>query len=147
MSLTSSTFARARSTAAASASTAAPWEQSVQAKPTRELAAIAAWRDAPYFTAPERAALALTEHVTSLADSPDPVPDDIWDEAPRHFDERGMAALLLSISVTNVLQPPEPQHQAGSRCIGLVQGLKQKRGTNAVNGRGAPATTPLSHVS
>src|SRR5262249_4236284 len=75
---------------------------SVQAKPTREPAAIAAWRDAPYFTAPERAALALTEHVTSLADSPDPVPDDIWDEAPRHFDERGMAALLLSISVTNV---------------------------------------------
>jgi AhpD family alkylhydroperoxidase len=66
------------------------------------LSAIAAWRDAPYFTAAERAALALTEHVTRLADRPDPVPDEIWDEAARHFDQKGLAALLISISVTNV---------------------------------------------
>lgn len=63
---------------------------------------VAAWRDAPYFTDAERAALALTEAVTRLADRPDPVPDEIWDEAARHFDERGLSALVIEIAVTNV---------------------------------------------
>jgi hypothetical protein len=45
---------------------------------------VAAWRDAPFFTDAERAALALAEAVTRLADRPDPVPDEIWDEAARH---------------------------------------------------------------
>ncbi len=66
------------------------------------LFAVAAWRDAPYFTEAERAALALAECVTRLSDRPDPVPDDIWDEAARHYDEKGLAALLLSIAVINV---------------------------------------------
>ena len=48
---------------------------------------VAAWREAPYFTDAERAALALTEAVTRLTDRPDPVPDEIWDEAARHYDE------------------------------------------------------------
>jgi len=63
---------------------------------------VAAWRDAPYFTDAERAALALTEAVTRLADRPDPVPDEIWDEAARHYDEPALAALVLSIAVINV---------------------------------------------
>ena len=58
--------------------------------------------EAPYFTDAERAALALTEAVTRLADRPDPVPDEIWDEAARNYDEEGIAALLLSIATTNV---------------------------------------------
>jgi AhpD family alkylhydroperoxidase len=66
------------------------------------LAAVAAWRDAPFFSDAERAALALTEAVTRLADRPDPVPDEIWDEAARHYDERELAALLLWIATTNV---------------------------------------------
>ena len=66
------------------------------------LATVAAWRDAPFFTDAERAALALTEAVTRLADRPDPVPDEIWDEAARHYDEEGLAALLLAIATTNV---------------------------------------------
>lgn len=66
------------------------------------LATVAAWRDAPYFTDSERAALALTEAVTRLADRPDPVPDEIWNEVARHYDEEGFAALLLSIATTNV---------------------------------------------
>src|SRR6202041_529965 len=66
------------------------------------LATVAAWREAPYFTDAERAALALAEAVTRLADRPDPVPDEIWDEAARHYDEEGLAALLLSIATTNV---------------------------------------------
>jgi AhpD family alkylhydroperoxidase len=66
------------------------------------LAAVAAWRDAPFFTDAERAALALTEAVTRLADRPDPVPDVIWDEAASHYDERGLASLILMIAVSNV---------------------------------------------
>ncbi|HEX8102952.1 MAG TPA: carboxymuconolactone decarboxylase family protein [Solirubrobacteraceae bacterium] len=64
--------------------------------------AVAAWRDAPFFTAAERAALALTESVTRLADVADPVPDGIWDEAARHYDEQELAALVLSIATINV---------------------------------------------
>jgi AhpD family alkylhydroperoxidase len=47
--------------------------------------AVAAWRDAPYFTSAERAALALTEAVTRLSDRADPVLDEVWQEAARHL--------------------------------------------------------------
>src|ERR1700730_13361948 len=67
------------------------------------LFAVAAWREAPYFTDAERAALALTEAVTRLADRADPVPDSIWEEATRHYDEQGLAALILMICTTNPL--------------------------------------------
>jgi AhpD family alkylhydroperoxidase len=66
------------------------------------LFAVAAWREAPYFTDAERAALALTEAATRLADRADPVPDEIWDEASRHYDEQGLAALILMIATTNL---------------------------------------------
>ena len=66
------------------------------------LFAVAAWREAPYFTEAERAALALTEAVTRLSDHTDPVPDALWDEAARHYDEPALAALILSIATTNV---------------------------------------------
>jgi AhpD family alkylhydroperoxidase len=66
------------------------------------LFAVAAWRDAPYFTDAERAALALAEAVTRLSDRPDPVPDEIWNEAARHYDEPALAALLLAIATINV---------------------------------------------
>ena len=63
---------------------------------------VAAWREAPYFTDAERAALALAEAATRLADAADPVPDEIWDEAAKHYDEQGLASLVLNIAVTNV---------------------------------------------
>ncbi|MGH9123580.1 MAG: carboxymuconolactone decarboxylase family protein [Acidimicrobiales bacterium] len=63
---------------------------------------VATWRDAPFFSEAERAALALSEAVTRLSDREDPVPDEIWDEAARHYDEKGLAALILCIAVTNV---------------------------------------------
>jgi AhpD family alkylhydroperoxidase len=66
------------------------------------LFAVAAGRDAPYFTDAERAALKLTEAVTRLSDRTDPVPDDVWNEASRHYDEKGLAALILSTAATNV---------------------------------------------
>ena len=66
------------------------------------LFALAAWRQAPYFTDAERAALALTEAVTRLSEQTDPVPEAIWDEAARHYDEPALAALILSIATINV---------------------------------------------
>jgi AhpD family alkylhydroperoxidase len=62
---------------------------------------VGAWREAPYFTDAERAALALTEAATRLADRSDPVPDDIWDEAARHYDERELAGLVIAIASIN----------------------------------------------
>ena len=66
------------------------------------LATVAAWRDTPYFTDAERAALELAEAVTRLADRSDPVPDPVWDNATQHYDETAMAVLLLEIAVTNL---------------------------------------------
>jgi len=63
---------------------------------------VAAWRDAPYFTDAERAALALTEAATRLSDRADPVPDEIWEEARRHYDEPVLAALVMAIALINV---------------------------------------------
>ncbi len=66
------------------------------------LAAVAAWREAPYFTAAERSALALAEAATRLADRPDPVPDEVWAAVAAHYDEKGRAAIVLMIAVTNL---------------------------------------------
>ncbi|MEK1854843.1 MAG: carboxymuconolactone decarboxylase family protein [Phyllobacterium sp.] len=68
----------------------------------QRLFAVGAWRDAPFFSEAERAALALTEAVTRLSDRADPVPDEIWQEAARHYDEQALAALILSIALINV---------------------------------------------
>ena len=62
---------------------------------------VAVWRDVSYFTEAERAALALTEAATRLADRPDPVPDDVWDNAARHYDDGQLAALVLAIAAIN----------------------------------------------
>jgi AhpD family alkylhydroperoxidase len=66
------------------------------------LHAVAAWREAPFFNDAERAALALTEAATRLADRPDAVPDQIWDDAADHYDEQQLAAIILMIGVTNL---------------------------------------------
>jgi AhpD family alkylhydroperoxidase len=62
---------------------------------------LAAWRDAPYFTDAERAALALTEAGTRLADQADPVPDAVFDEAAKLYDEQALAALVVCIASIN----------------------------------------------
>jgi AhpD family alkylhydroperoxidase len=70
-------------------------------EPDERVFMVAAWREAPYFTDAERAALALTEAATRLADRPDPVPDEVWDEATRHYDETQLAGLVLAIATIN----------------------------------------------
>lgn len=66
------------------------------------LFSVAAWRDTPYFTENERAALALTEALTRLNDRADPVPDEVWGDADKQFDEAELAALILAIATINV---------------------------------------------
>ena len=68
----------------------------------QRLFTVAAWRDAPFFSAAERAALALTEAATRIADKEDPVPDAIWADAAKHYDEQGLSQLLLQIALINV---------------------------------------------
>ena len=63
--------------------------------------AVGAWRETPYFSDAERAALALTEALTRLADRADAVPDEIWEEAARHFPEPQLAALVIAIAGIN----------------------------------------------
>ena len=66
------------------------------------LFAVAAWRDTPFFTAAERAALALTEALTRVADRADAVADELWAEVSEHFDEEQRAALILDIAQINL---------------------------------------------
>lgn len=79
------------------------WREAKKAGESDErLFAIAAWREAPYFTEAERAALALTEAVTRIADRGDAVPDEVWNEARRHYDDKALAGLTLAIATINV---------------------------------------------
>jgi AhpD family alkylhydroperoxidase len=71
-------------------------------EPEERIWTVAAWREAPYFTEAERAALALTEAITRLSDRADPVPDEIWEQAAEHFDEQALASLLIEIATINV---------------------------------------------
>jgi AhpD family alkylhydroperoxidase len=62
---------------------------------------LAGWRDSPYFDEAQRAAMALTEAGTRLADRPDAVSDDVWDLAAKQFDEPALVALVLNIALIN----------------------------------------------
>lgn len=63
---------------------------------------VAAWREASCFTDGERAALALAEAATDISDREDPVPDEVWAEAARHYDERQLGALVMHIGLVNL---------------------------------------------
>ena len=63
---------------------------------------VGAWRESPFFSDAERAAIALAECVTRLADRPDAVPDAVWDDAADHYDEKELSSLLVSIAAINV---------------------------------------------
>lgn len=68
----------------------------------QKLLAVGAWRDTPFYTEAERVALALAEAGTRLADRNDPLPDELWQEATRHYSEKELASILLTIAVTNL---------------------------------------------
>jgi AhpD family alkylhydroperoxidase len=95
---------------------------------------VAAWRETGHFTEAERAALALAEAATRLSDRPDPVPDEVWDDAARHYDERGLAALILEIVITNMYN----RFNVTTRQIGSWGG--QEGGWGAQDGGGWSAS-------
>lgn len=78
------------------------------------IAAVASWADAPYFTDAERAALALTDAVfRPSARGEERVPDDLFADVSKHYDEKAMATLLVVLAsagfwmnVALVLKPP-----------------------------------------
>jgi AhpD family alkylhydroperoxidase len=67
--------------------------------PTEKLFVLDAWREAPFYTAQERAALAWTEALTSIAQND--VPDALYEEIRAHFNEPELAALTIAIVVIN----------------------------------------------
>ena len=77
-------------------------ELKLAGEPDTRIHLVAAWREAPYFSDAERAALALTEALTRLADRADQVPDEMWDAAAEHFDETQLGALVLDIATVNL---------------------------------------------
>jgi len=70
-------------------------------EPDERIFMVGAWRETPYFSDAERAALALTEAATRLADSPDPISDEVWEQAASHYDETQLAGLVLAIATIN----------------------------------------------
>jgi len=81
---------------------------------------VAAWREATVFTEAERAALALAEEGTRLADSAGGVADDVWANATQHYDEDQLVALVSEIALINafnrlnvVIQQPAGSYVPG----------------------------------
>ncbi|WP_026928554.1 carboxymuconolactone decarboxylase family protein [Glycomyces tenuis] len=84
------------------------------------IAMVAAWREAPYFTEPERAALLLAEEATRIADGDTGVSDEVWAEVRKHYDENQAAVLIGQIAMTNawnrfnvILQNPAGNYTPG----------------------------------
>ena len=93
------------------------------------LLAVAAWRDTPYFTDFERAALALTEALTRISDRPDPVPDEIREEAARHYDERALAGVISGNRQHQRLEPAQRGDQTDCGRVVQIGGSKETAGT------------------
>jgi len=82
---------------------------------------VAAWREAPYFTDAEtRRAGAHRGRPGRLSDRPNAVPDEIWNEATRHYDEPALAALLIAIATIHSWKPLQCHHSASGRRVGAV---------------------------
>lgn len=68
---------------------------------TERVNGVAAFREMPYFTDAERAALELAEAATRIADNPHGVPDDVWHAAREHYDDSQLGALIMAIAAIN----------------------------------------------
>jgi AhpD family alkylhydroperoxidase len=81
---------------------------------------VAAWREATVFTDAERAALELAEQGTRIADAAGGVPDEVWANAAKHYDEDQLTALVVLIAAMNavnrmnvIVQQPVGDYQPG----------------------------------
>src|SRR5436305_2197526 len=79
---------------------------------------VAAWREAKCFTEAERAALELAEQGTRIADAAGGVPDEVWANAAKHYDDDQLAALVSLIALINaynrmnvIIQQPAGDYQ------------------------------------
>jgi AhpD family alkylhydroperoxidase len=112
--------------------------------------AVAAWREAPYFSDAERAALALTEAVTRVADSAEPVPDRDLGRRRRALRRGAARRARARHRADQPVEPPQRRHPAGGRRVGRVspaqrvhspvQGVAPRRPAPAAITR-APART------
>jgi AhpD family alkylhydroperoxidase len=73
----------------------------MQGETEQRLHNVVTWRETPFFTEAERAALELTEAATRIQDGEPGVTDEIWDAAVAHFDEDQLSAITLEIAMTN----------------------------------------------
>ena len=87
---------------------------------------VGAWREAPYFSDAERAALALTEAVTRLADRSDPVSDEVWAEAASHYDEAELAGLVPRDRRNQRLEPHQRRHPTDHGRVGRAVGQLER---------------------
>lgn len=81
---------------------------------------VAAWREATVFSEAERAALALAEQGTRLADAHEGVSDEAWAQVRKHYDDDEIVALIGMIALTNaanrlnvIVRNPAGSYQAG----------------------------------
>jgi AhpD family alkylhydroperoxidase len=84
------------------------------------LSLVATWRESSVFTEAERAALALAEEGTRLADAYQGVSDETWDQVGKHYDEDQIAALVCLVAMINaanrlgvILRQPGGSYQPG----------------------------------
>ena len=97
-------------------------KEAVHAGETHErLHLVATWREATVFTDAERAALELTEQGTRLADAAGGVPDEVWENAARHFDDEQLAALVFEIALINAFNRANviTRQPAGAYQVGM----------------------------
>ncbi len=62
---------------------------------------VVAWRETPFYTEAERAALALAESATRIQDGAPGVTDEVWEAAAKHFDDKQLSAIVLEVAMTN----------------------------------------------
>jgi AhpD family alkylhydroperoxidase len=94
-------------------------EAAAAGETAQRLHMVAAWREAKVFTEAERAALELAEQGTRLADGTG-VPDEVWENAAKHYDEDQLLALVSLIAVINAFNRLNvmTQQPAGDYVVG-----------------------------
>ncbi|MFF0013704.1 carboxymuconolactone decarboxylase family protein [Streptomyces sp. NPDC005374] len=94
-------------------------EAAAAGETAQRLHMVAAWREAKVFTEAERAALELAEQGTRLADGAG-VPDDVWENAAKHYDEEQLLALVSLIALINAFNRLNvlTQQPAGDYVVG-----------------------------
>jgi AhpD family alkylhydroperoxidase len=100
-------------------------EAAAAGEPPLRLNLVAAWRETTVFTEAERAALALAEEGTRLADAYQGVSDETWAQVRKHYDDDQIAALVVLIGMINAANRMNVivRNQGGSYEPGMIASL------------------------